>query len=343
MVETEVGARMLPPQLSLPPVSLAEASLSLRRERMNRHQSMGRTLLVGDGTSDWREWLQSHGERDLVCLDPADASHGPAARLVIWRGGRAVAWRFYGSLDPLRAPHVLVAAAAALLAEAAEDAIVMLPPLRPTPLARQLAFALADLVGPTSLLIPEGSKIDGAGWPVGPESVPRAPAFPEVVRHAQRKANWLKLLEDGEDHRVELARVSLQGARLGSGRPIVRTDLDALGLGAVQHAEIAGRTLLLVGEDDPEDGPLARAMDRHHVERVHSVRPSAYEGLLCAMEREGGQPLGMGRVTSISFATGVAHVRCTAVAPAPVRTLRLGALRIDADGNELGEVRPWQV
>lgn len=304
---------------------------------------MARTLLVGDGTSEWRDWLKGHAERDFVCLDPSDASHGPAGRLVLWRAGKAASWRFYGSLDPLRAPHALVAAAASLLATAADDAVVLIPPVRPTPLARQLAHVLADMVAPSKVLVPEGARIDGGGWPVGPESVPREAAFPEVVRHAQRKANWLKLLEEGEEHRVDLARVSVQGVRLGSGKAIVRTDLDALGLGSVLHAEVMGKTLMIVGEHDPEDGPLARAMDRHHVERVHSVRPTAYEGLLCCMEREGGEPLGMGVVRSIAFASGVAEVLSTAVAPAPVRTLRMGALRIDPDGNELGEVRPWQV
>ena len=88
---------------------------------------------------------------------------------------------------------------------------------------------------------------------------------------------------------------------------------------------------------------MARALDRFHCERMVCVAPTAYEGLLCAFAREGGEPLGMGWIERIEFEKGLVHAYCTAVAPAPVRILQLGALRIDRDGNERGELRPWQV
>lgn len=303
---------------------------------------MGRTLLLGDSHSGWRDWLKAHlAGRDLLLLDPSDATHGAPGRLSLERDGRIVAWRFYGSLDPLRAPHVLVAAAAALLRESSEDAVVQLFPISPSPLAMQTAHAIADLVAPGHIWAQPGLA-DRKGWPVGPEPVEGEQGFPEIVRHAQRKAQWLKLLEDGEAHEVELSSVSVQGTRLGSGAQVPRSELDAAGLEALR-GELLGKTLLVVCGTEPDDGVVGRALDRFHCQRIVAVRPDAYDRLLCAFARDGGEPLGMGVVERVDFQTGLVHARCTAVAPAPVRTLQLGSLRVDADGNECGEYRPWQV
>ena len=303
---------------------------------------MGRTLLLGDSRSGWRDWLKFHlGSRDHLVLDPADATHGTPARLTLQREGRTVAWRFYGSLDPMRAPHLLVAGAASLLQHAADDAVVQVFPLGATPLALQTAHALADLIAPARIVAQEGLA-HRRGWPVGPEALPHEAGFPDLVRHAQRKAQWLKLLEDGEVHEVELASVAVQGVRLGTGTAIPRGELAAAGL-KVLRGEQLGSTLMVVAAAEPDEASIARALDRFHCQRVVSVRTDAYDGLLCAFAREGGEPLGMGWIERVDFETGIVHARCTAVPPAPVRVLQIGALRIDADGNEHGEVRPWQV
>lgn len=304
---------------------------------------MGRTLLVADLNTSWREWLKRHGDADVVVLDPADAHFGPAGRFVRLRGSKVVGWRFYGSLDPRRAPHMLLAAAAALLAEAGPDAFVQLFPLRPSPLLRQLALLVDEIAQPAAILAPAGSELETWGWSVGPESAPREEAFPEMVRHAQRKAQWLRMLEEGSDRELPLASLSLRGARLGSGRAVPRPDLDALGLAEVPYAEVCGKTLLLVCDAEPEDAAVARALDRTHTQRVHAVSPRTFDGLLVALGREPGEPLALGRLVGIDFRRGVATVRSSMQEGAAPRTLHLGGLRLDADGNERGELRPWQV
>ncbi|MCB8933183.1 MAG: hypothetical protein M9921_12705 [Fimbriimonadaceae bacterium] len=304
---------------------------------------MGRTLLAGDSNTAWREWLKHHGDADLVHLDPSDAHFGPAGRLLRVRSGKVVGWRFYGSLDARRAPHLLVAGAAELLAEAGPDAVVQLFPLRRSPLLRQLALLLDDLVAPERILTPEGAGVETLGWSIGPESVARESAFPEMVRHAQRKAQWLRMLEEGTVAEVPLATLSIRGARLGSGHPIPRTDLDALGLVHVSHAELCGKTLLLVAETEPDDASVARALDRCHAQTLHRVPPGAYAGLLAALGRDRGEPLAIGRVETIDFRHGVVRVRSTMQEGAGARTLLLGGVRLDEDGNEGPELRPWQV
>lgn len=207
---------------------------------------------------------------------------------------------------------------------------------------RQVVALAAQLLAPDAIFVAEGTDLDLNGFPMGPESVTLEPAFPDTVQHAQRKALWLKTVERCVPHEVNLRQVSIQGARLGAGHPVDREMLKRVGLQA-EHAEIAGGTLLVIAEEEPDDAHVARALDVFHCGRIQFVSPQQYEGLLCSFARQDGEDFGMGFVQTIDFVSGIAHVMCDAVPPAPVRILRLGSLRIDQAGRELGEARPWQV
>lgn len=305
---------------------------------------MGRTLLIGTGGTTWRAWLKDNrGGRDLIVVDPADPEPSHLARAAFLRGGKVMRSCFYGSIDPMRAPHVLIAALAELLPLAKEDAIIQLFPLKGGPLAKHVVHLMAQLAAPSQILVPVDAPFDLNGFPVGPEEVELEAAFPDLVKSAQRKANWMKMLEKCEEHEVDLGRVSVQGARLGSGKRIKHEQLLKLGLEDVLYAESAGGTLFLVSETEPADHYLSRALDVFHCGRAHVTPPESYEGLLCSFARESGEDFGFGMVRSIDFRTMFAKVLCDAVAPAPVRILKLGGLRIDEAGRELGEARPWQI
>lgn len=305
---------------------------------------MARTLLLSSSAYSWREWLKEHRkDRDLLCLDPGEPAQSPPCKLTLFRGNKPLYWRFYGSLDPSRAPHVLVAAMAEMLRQAGSDPIIQLFPVRNAPLVRQMAALCAQLAAPDEVLAPKGAELDLEGYPVGPEEVALDDTFPAMVQQAQRKAQWLKLIEDCSEHEVELRRVAIEGARLGSSRAVHPDQMAKAGLKDGLHAEVAGGTLLLVTESEPEDHVMARALDIFHASRAAVVAPSAYDNLLCSFARQGGEDFGIGIVKRIDFAAGSATILSTAVAPAPVRILRLGGLRVDAAGRELGEARPWQV
>jgi hypothetical protein len=305
---------------------------------------MSRTLLIGNSAYSWREWLKSNrGARDLICLDPADANLGPPARLTLSKDQRPHRWRFYGSLDPLRSPHIIMAAVAEFLNESSDGLIVQLYAYRATPLLRHLTTLIAQVLQPSEILMPPQTEIEQLGWPVGPEPVEVETAFPELVQNAQRKAQWLKLIESCEEHSVDLRKVSVEGARLGAGTTLLPEIRQRAGIEAAEHAEVCGGNLLIVAADQPEEGALSRALDVTHCTRATVVDPSAYNNLLCSFAHQPGDDFGMGMIRQIDFSKMVATVRCTAVAPAPVRILRLGSLRVDSDGRELGEARPWQV
>ncbi|MBS1707371.1 MAG: hypothetical protein JSS65_01475 [Armatimonadetes bacterium] len=298
---------------------------------------MGRTLLVSDRRWSWRDWTREHlAGRDLVVLDPSCTDFGPATRLLLVRVGKVAEWAHIGSPDPLHDPVALVAGASRLLALAGDDALVQLFPWRWSPLGRHIALQLAQTCGLDSVLVPVGSGLENQPWPVGAEAVELTESFPPMVQEAQRRAQWIDLLEKAERHGVDLASASLVGSRLGSGVPV------AIGMEGA-YAEACGGTLLMVTDTPLGDAEVARAMDLAHAHRSQVVSPSAYVGLVCSLAHQDGSDFGLGVVDSLDFGRKVAHIRALAVAPAPVRILKLGTVRIDAVGKEIEDLKPWAV
>ncbi len=305
---------------------------------------MGRTLLVGRSGASWYEWLRENRKaRDLIVLDPSDAHYGPGARLWMIRGDRPLYSCFYGSLDPGRAPHMMAAALSDFLQRANADAIVQLFSYRPSPLHRQTAHMVASMVQPETLLIETGTEIDGDGWPIGPEYLELPVGLPPMVVAAQRKAQWLKLIERGNAHEVMLHSLCIQGARLGSGTPLDEHARVRVGLAEALYAEVCGSALLIVGGGGLSESTISRALDLTHTKRTFLVEADEYSNLLCSFVRQNGEEFGFGMIERIDFELGVLHVRSDAIPPVPVHIMRLGSLKVDRDGRELGEVRPWQV
>lgn len=305
---------------------------------------MGKLLLVGGGSAAWADWLKDNrAGRDLVVLDPADAHYGAAGRLWVLRGVRPIYSAFYGSLDPQRSPHLLVAALHEFLDVVDDNAIVQMYPMRASPLMRQLTQTVTGMVRPARILMPNDEPDDAICWPVGPESVKLIKPLPNLVLQAQRKAQWLKLIERSSCHEIPLDRLTIQGARLGSGRLLDSIMRQRAGLEDALRVEVCGSSLFVVTKGDLAEEQVTRALDITHTQRAHVVHPEDYENLLCAFVRLSGDEFGYGRVETLDFEAGLAVVMADAVPPVPIPILRLGSLRVDADGRELGEVRPWQV
>jgi hypothetical protein len=303
---------------------------------------MPRTMLVGAQTGVWREWLRSpQAPAAHLCLDPASCEHGPAARLTLTQGERTLGWRFFGHLGARRAPHSLFAGLEALLEKAPEDVAVELPPHRPNPLGVHLSRLLAERIRPDRILFDPRANLNERGWPAPLQEGPAGEAPPPAVEVGRRKARWLQMLEECEAHEVDLRQTPLIGLRLGTGEAIPPENLRKWGFEAARHAEWAERSLLVVTDEDPDELPVTRALDATHTERAHIVSTRTYENLLCSFARETGEDFGMGRIERVDFERFVAEVYCTAVPPAPLATLRVGWLRVDRDGQEQGELRPW--
>ena len=301
---------------------------------------MPATLLVADPKWTWRDWLKSDlADRDFVCLDLSDADHGPPGRVFVLQKGKVRAWRLVGSVHAQRNPTDLLVGALDMLSHAGRDPVVLTFQMRETPVLRQMALALAEAVKPAEILVPEGSAFLHEPWPVATQTVTIETALPENARAAQRRARWLEMLESCVEHEVELDHVGLMGVRLGSGRRLHGAPFDELGV----RVESYGSTLLVVSEKQIDEVVAGEALNLAHATNLALVAPTAYDGLLCSFVRGTGEDFGIGVIKSIDFASRTAAVLNTAVAPAPVRALRIGSLRIDSTGKETGETRPWAV
>lgn len=300
------------------------------------------TILVGSPDFTWREWVKTHRKnRDLLVIDPAEPNYGTPARVALIRGEKCPLWRFVGSLDATRNPIAVLSGVASILPTLGPDWIAILPAYRHSPVLRHLCLAIAQLLRPDEILVPEGSDFERAGWPVGPQRVVLDAAFHDLVRSAQRRARWIELLEQALPHEVPLDRVSLEGVRLGSGIEIPVASLKRTTLDCVLYAESFGQTSLLIADHELSPDQMATALDQTHATTATVIEPQSYSGLLCSFADQEGVDFGVGIIDSIDFTRRVINTRCTAIPPAPVRIVRVGSLRIDDSGKELGETKPW--
>lgn len=300
------------------------------------------SLLVGSPDHTWREWVKTHRkDRDLLVIDPADTNYGTPARVALIRGEKCPHWRFVGSLDATRNPLAVVSGVAAIQPHLHPAWIGLLPVYRHTPVIRHLCLAIAQLLRPEEILVPDGTDFEGAGWPVGPQRVVLEPPFHDLVRSAQRRARWIELIEQAMPHEVPLDRISIEGLRLGSGIEVPAATLARTSLEGALYGESFGATALIVARHELSPDQMALALDLTHAATATVIAPEAYSGLLCSFADQEGEDFGMGMLQSIDFERRVAIARCTAVPPAPVRILRVGSLRIDDTGQELGEIKPW--
>ncbi len=297
-------------------------------------------LLIADPRWTWRDWLKENlGKRDLVCLDVSDADHGPPARVFLLRDGKVRQWRLTGSVYPHRNPVDLLVGAAALIGQANKDAIVLSFELREMPVIRQMALALSELAQFEQVLVPEGSSFLHEPWLIESQPVALSESLPEAARTAQRRARWLEMLEGCEEHTLELDHIGLHGVRLGSGQRLHGAPFDDLGT----HVEAYGNTLLVVTDHDHDEQMAGEALNLAHASKLNLVSPTAYDNLLCSFVRGTGEDFGIGVVKSIDFQERTATFLNNAVAPAPVKSVRIGSLRIDHTGKETGETKPWAV
>jgi polynucleotide 5'-kinase involved in rRNA processing len=297
-------------------------------------------LLVADQKWTWRDWLKENlGQRDLVCLDVADADYGPPARVFLLNDGKVRSWRLVGSVYPHRNPVDLLIGAASIIAQAREDAVVLSFELREMPVVRQMALALSEFGPFEHVLVPEGSAFLHEPWLIDAQPVALAHALPDAAKTAQRRARWLELLESCEEHTLELDHVGILGARLGSGQRLHGAPFDELG----PHVEVYGNTLLVVTDHDHDERTAGEALNLAHASKLSLVSTTAYDNLLCSFVRANGEDFGFGVIKGVDFQERTATILNNAVAPAPVRSVRIGSLRIDATGKETGETKPWAV
>lgn len=298
---------------------------------------MPRTLLIGHPKYSWREWVKANTAMgDLVMLDPANTDFGAPCRVCLIRAGKVIAWRLTGVIDPQRNPLAWMNAAYFLLSQAEGSFTVLFPAMRLSPVLRQMMLGMAQNIRAERILVPSGSRFEHQPWPIGAEVEELPEAFPVMVQEAQRRARWLELLERSTEHEVDLSKVGIEGARMGSGWRLKHADFSDWG-------EVSGGVLHVITDRELEEDEIARAMNLTHSNRLSMVRPETYEGLVCSFGRQKGEDFGMGIIQRFDPEQNVMTIQADAVAPAPVHLLRIGQERVDSNGRETGPVGLWAV
>ncbi len=308
---------------------------------------MTTTLLIGDPESTWREWLLGQpNARDLFVLDPGDTHHGPAGMLRWLSNDQPVATEFFGALDPMRFPQILMATLSRWLAQTAHQPpkhlYIQLFPARPTPALRHLILLVAQMVNPDSIVISDAAHFGLEAFPIGPMPTTLERNYPVMVLAAQRKAHWLRLIERTENHIVSLNTVTL-GARLGSGLRVTPPDLTKIGVTQIVYAEKQGASLFVVTDAEISERFITRALEMTHSRKAHIVRTGDYDGVLVSFARQNGEDFGVGYIESVDWNAGQFFIKNTAASPTPVPLLKIGSVRINANGKELEEAKPWSI
>lgn len=303
-----------------------------------------RTVLLGSPRSTWKEWVfRNRGSIDVVMADPADSHFGHPCRLARLRGDRTVDRRFFGSLNPGRSPSLYLAALVEILSDTTESAIIQLPTYRASPPNLQLLQTAIRLIGATRILIDDRLEAPYVGASIELEVVELEAAPPATLQTALRKAQWHKLRLSSVRHTAPLSAIGITGARLGSGRALYPGERIDVGLEEALHVEICGTTLFVVSDLPIDDSSIARALDLTHTHRAQFASSAQYENLVCALVDGDGQEIGSGFVDRIDFHEGVFAANVQAVAPAPFKSVALGLLYVDSNGNETGEAKVWEI
>lgn len=274
--------------------------------------------------------------QEMIVLDPEEYSYGPAGRLLLLKDGKVAAWSFVGSLDPLRQPLALFSGLAALMRKAGPNPTVRLFPLKKAPLAIQTALEIAHILQPEKIITLEGRGLESLPWPVGAEVVPGEKAPPEMVPEARRRREFSTLSDAQQLHPFDWTSGGLMGGRLGRGTPIPRLD-DTL------WAEVMAGTLFVLTPQPLTEPQLRRMMEDSNCDKVMSASPNDYKGLLVSLTRQDGTDFGLGLIEEVDLARRTFMIRSPFPPETPIPLVKLGGIKLDSTGKQIGQVKLWSL
>lgn len=297
------------------------------------------TLLMGAPGANWRPWFEANGAERVAVLDPAAYEWGFLGQVVQLHHGAVENVQFVGGIVPSKCAPDYFGAVQRLFAKCPPPTVVQLPAFRPTPAHIAVLTQLVQAFQVGRIVIDVDVDHVGMRWPVEAELVELPRKATAEVQNSLRRAQWLRFFQRCQPQDFALPAIQFLGSRLGSGSTLTQEDRSAIGLFGPLHAEVCGAMLLLVCEDGIDDHDLARALDRTHTHQAQIVQPSSFDSLLCDLLDHEWQSLGSGIIESIDFAEGRIGVLAQSMPPAPCAAIRLGSLRVDRSGIEIGEVR----
>jgi|SRR5579872_4825585 len=179
--------------------------------------------------------------------------------------------------------------------------------------------------------------------PVPRVIVPKSPAF-----RAQRRAGrFARYFEGAELRHYNFDDVVMTGTWLNSAPPVAPHLLkflsDALRV-RVFYGEECDRHLGLVTNVLPQgESGLALAQEQFRAQAITITPAARLHHLLIGLADGNGKLLGLGLIESVDFRRRQVGVLTPIRAPAAIRLLQFGLLRVKPDGVEIGANRPGDV
>ncbi len=180
--------------------------------------------------------------------------------------------------------------------------------------------------------------------PVPPEARRKTPA----TRTTRRAARFLSTMDGARSQTFTLDEVALTNTGLGLGEPVPHHLMRFVGetLGRpVLHAEQMGDGgLYVVVHGDGWHTAEMASLEREFGTRSITIVPAQrFARLLVGLVAANGALLDIGLIERIDFAARTLTIQTSCTRPRAVAQIWLGALRLHADGREIGEVRPGEL
>lgn len=221
--------------------------------------------------------------------------------------------------------------------------------------ARAYKKKLAELLLPQAIVaLTRGSELDPLlalfshldvpeVWcvPVPAEARRKTPA----TRTTRRAARFLSALEGARAQTFSLDEVALANTGFGVGEPVphhlARFLGETLGRPVLHAAQMGDGGLYVVVNGDGWHTAELASIEREFGTRSITVVPAQrFARLLVGLVAASGALLDIGLIERIDFAARTLTVQTPCTRPRAVAQIWLGALRLHADGREIGEVRP---
>jgi polynucleotide 5'-hydroxyl-kinase GRC3/NOL9 len=168
-----------------------------------------------------------------------------------------------------------------------------------------------------------------------------------VVRAQRRASRFARYFTGAQVHRYLLDEVALTGTWLNGERPLAPHLMNFIGtsLGVrVFHAERQEGRLCIVSS-----GPIVSArgigavQEEFRTQELIVTHASSLRHLVVGMADGNDKLLGVGLIEELDFRRREIGILSPLRAPAAIRLLHFGLLRVKPDGNELGVNRPGAV
>jgi polynucleotide 5'-hydroxyl-kinase GRC3/NOL9 len=178
--------------------------------------------------------------------------------------------------------------------------------------------------------------------PVSPHAHAKSPA----LRAQRRGVRFMEYFAKGSTHEIDLADITTSGTWLHTGTPMetryIKFAEKALGTTVYHGERVSGGIYLVTAAERTERG-IRQLQEQFGTKSIVLTPASRYANLIVGLYDSALEVLELGIVRRIDFRAGMVTVYTPLRSIAPVRSVRLGDLKVRPNGTEIGLLRPGEL